>query len=296
MTGIHDGENHVGNASAVAPADGATTPARPHRRPRGGLERRRVATRREQSRAERLLLGALGIVVVLGVWQLLSSVGVLDPLIASSPRNIVESARDLVDLGVLGPAVLSTLKLFAIGFGIALASGLLIGVALGWYQRANALLDPWVSILYATPRLALIPVIMAWLGVGLKSQIVIVWLIAVFPVIVNVSAGVAAIDRDHLRVARSFLASNRDVLRTVAIPGAMPMVLAGVRQGMMLGLTGVVVAEYFVGNSGVGGLIVKAGLTLETGQAFVGAIIFAIGALVLTAALRVVERRVNRWR
>lgn len=296
MTGIRDGEKDVGNASAVTGADGSSTPARPRWRPRGGLERRRVATRREQSRAERLLLGALGIVVVLGVWQLLSSLGVLDPLIASSPRNIVESARDLVDLGVLGPAVLSTLKLFAIGFGIALASGLLIGVALGWYQRANALLDPWVSILYATPRLALIPVIMAWLGVGLKSQIVIVWLIAVFPVIVNVSAGVAAIDRDHLRVARSFLASNRDVLRTVAIPGAMPMVLAGVRQGMMLGLTGVVVAEYFVGNSGVGGLIVKAGLTLETGQAFVGAIIFAIGALVLTAALRVVERRVNRWR
>lgn len=167
---------------------------------------------------------------------------------------------------------------------------------LGWYKRVNAVVDPWISILFATPRLALIPLIMVWTGIGLKTQVIIVWTIAVFPIVINVSAGVAAIDRDHLNVARSFLATNRDFLRTVALPGSRPFVLSGVRQGMMMALVGVVAAEYFVGSTGVGGLIFLAGQTIESSQAFVGAMVFASAALVLTVLVQAIEKRVDRWR
>lgn len=258
--------------------------------------KRKIAERAEPSRRTRILLGTAGIVTVVVLWQVLANAGVLNPLVASSPKAIWEAAREMIDDGTLGPALRSTAKLFALGFGISVITGVLAGIILGWYKRIDAVVDPWISILYATPRIALIPLITVWTGIGITTQVIIVWTIAFFPVVINVSAGISAIDRDHLRLARSFLATNTDVLRTVALPGSMPFVLTGIRLGLTNSLIGVVVAEYFVGQTGVGGLIFLSGQTLETAQAFVGATIFAVSAMVLTFAIRAIEKRVDRWR
>jgi len=258
--------------------------------------RRRVAQAREISSGKSLLLGLLGIVSVLLVWEVASRQGWINPLVLSSPSGIWEGGRDLIEQGVLGPALLSTARLFALGMGISLAGGLLLGVIIGWYPIANAVLDPWVSILYASPRIAFIPLIAVWFGPGLTGQIVIVVLIAIFPVVINVAAGVRAVDRDMFKMARSSLATNRDVLLTVALPGAVPAVASGVRQGVMQGLLGVVVAEYFLGNTGVGGIIFQAGLTLRTGQALLGAFVFAVAALLATSLLKAIEKRLDKWR
>jgi NitT/TauT family transport system permease protein len=258
--------------------------------------RRRVATLRQISSTENLLLGAAGIVGVLVFWQIASDAGWINPLVASSPSDVAEAFWELLTNGLLLPALGSTARLFGIGFGLSLGIGLVLGALLGWYKRLAAVVDPWVSILYASPRIAFLPLIAVWCGPGLTGQVVLVVLIAVFPIIINVQSGVASIDRDHFRMARSFLATNRDVLVTVALPGAVPAVTSGIRQGMMQGLLGVVVAEYFLGNTGIGGLIFQAGLTLKTGQAMLGALVFAAAALLLTTALRAIERRLDRWR
>lgn len=194
------------------------------------------------------------------------------------------------------PALGSTGALLAISMAISSAVGLLLGVILGWYKRIDALLDPWVSLFYAMPRIALLPVIIAYSGIGLESRVIVVVLIAMPPILINTAAGVASVERDHLRLARSYLATNIDVLRTIALPGAVPMVVAGLRQGMIQGLLGVVVAEYFVGTTGIGGIIFSAGITLNTGDAFVGAIILGIAAIVFSSGLRAVEHRLDRWR
>lgn len=259
--------------------------------------RRKVASTREPSTLERTLLGALGLVAALGIWQALSSTKAINPLVASSPEDVVRAARVLINSGELGQDVEATFKLFGISFAISLVLGLLMGVILGWYRRISAIFDPWVSIFYAMPRFAFIPLIVVWAGIGLRSEVILVILIAIFPIIIGTAAGVRSIDRDHLRVAQSFLGTNRDVLLTVALPGAVPAVVAGIRNGMILALIGVVVAEFFLGAThGVGALIYRAGLTLQTGQVFVGAVIFAGVALVLNFALSVVERRLDRWR
>lgn len=153
-----------------------------------------------------------------------------------------------------------------------------------------------VSVLYAAPRIAPIPLIMVWTGIGFTSQVVIVWSTAVFPIIINVAVGIRTCDRQLMTVAQSFGASSAQALRTIAIPGALPSIAAGLRQGLSLGLMGVVVAEYFVGNDGVGGLIVSASQVLNSDAAFVGILIFAIAAIALTSALKVVERRLDAWR
>lgn len=262
----------------------------------GTRRARKVASRPTLMRRRRIMLGATGIVGFLVGWELIVRWGGMDPAFTSSPVLIWQKAIELAEIGVLWPAVLSTAKLFSIGFGISLVLGLSLGVLLGWYRPARALLDPWVSILYAAPRIAFIPLIVVWSGAGLKAQIVVVVINAVFPILINTAAGVDAIDRQHLRVAQSFGASNAAVLRTVAIPGAMPIVIAGIRNGMMTALLGTVVAEYFVGLTGVGGLIFNAGLTLDTSGAFVGAVIFSLAALVLSALLGAWQARADRWR
>ena len=258
--------------------------------------RRKVASIREVSRREARLLGAVGLVAVLLLWELSARLEWINPLITSSPTGVVEAAVELWQNGTLGPAMLSSAKLFAIGFGVSLVGGMIIGALIGWYKRANAVVDPWISILYAAPRIAFLPLIAVWFGPGLLGQVVVVVMIAIFPIIINVASGVAAIDRSHLRMARSFLATNRDVLLTVALPGAIPAVASGVRQGLMTGLLGVVVAEYFLGNTGIGGMIFMAGLTLRTGQAMLGALIFAVAALLFSAGLKAIENRLDRWR
>ena len=248
-------------------------------------------------RSRRIMLGAIGIVGFLAAWEVGAAVGLIDPVFASSPSRIWIRAVELAQLGVLWPAIVSlTARLFAIGFAISLTLGISLGILLGWYRTPKAILDPWVSILYAAPRIAFIPLIVVWAGIGMGAQIVIVVINAIFPILINTAAGVDSIDRQHLRVAQSFGASNGQVLRTVALPGAMPIIIAGVRNGMMIALLGTVIAEYFVGLTGIGGLIFNAGLTLDTSAAFVGAVILSLAALFFSSLLNAWQARVDRWR
>jgi NitT/TauT family transport system permease protein len=277
-------------------ASHAPAPRRPAPQVSRGTPRRRVYSQRSISRRERWLIGTafgLGAIVL---WQLLSSTAVIDPLIASSPAHVVSRGAQLARDGTLGPAVAQTTKLFALGFGVSLVSGLLIGILIGWYPRVEAALDPFISVLYAVPRISLVPLVMVWAGLGFRSQVIIVWTTAVFPIIINTAVAIGGLDRSLVAVARSFRASSLDVLRTIALPGAVPAILAGVRQAVALALIGVVVAEYFVGNDGLGGMIVNAGQTVDTAEAYVGVVIFAAAAIVLNAALKFLERRWSRWR
>jgi NitT/TauT family transport system permease protein len=262
---------------------------------RPAARRRKVAQRKELSRRERVVGACVGFVLLPVAWQVLSDTKVINPYIWSSPSQVWTAFINLINQGLLGPDCWQSLEVFLWGFGIALVSGVFIGITLGWYRRPRALFDPWVSMLYAVPRVGLVPIIVAGAGIALKAQIIVVWISAVFPIIINVAVGIDSVDRDYLRTAQSFLATNRDVLLGVAIPGSLPLVFAGLRQGLVAGLIGVVIAEYVLGNGGVGGLIVTASAG-SPAEAFVGAFIFALFAVTATAFLRWLERRVSRWR
>jgi ABC-type nitrate/sulfonate/bicarbonate transport system permease component len=257
---------------------------------------KRIAERRPISRRRRQVLGLLGVLVVLAAWEFLARAGMLNVAFASSPTLIAAKTVELLENGILLSAITSTGKLFAIGFAISLVIGLSVGVILGWYRSVSAVLNPWVAMLYAAPRIAFIPLVIVWAGAGTAAQVIIVVINAVFPILINAAAGVDAVDRQLLRVAQSFSATNWDVLRTVALPGAMPILIAGIRNGMMTALLGTVVAEYFIGLTGVGGMIFNAGLTLDTTTAFVGAVVFSLAALVLSSLLSALQAHVDRWR
>jgi len=244
----------------------------------------------------RAATGAVALAVAVAAWELCADTGLINPLLFSSPSKIAREFWTLAQDGTLGAACASTASLFAVGLGASVAAGTVLGVVIGWYGGVAAALDPFVSVLYAAPRIALIPLIGVWFGVGFTAQVVIVFLTAVFPIVINIAAGIETADRQLLLVARSFQATSARVLLTIAIPGALPHFISALRQGIAQGLIGVVVAEYFIGNGGLGGLIVTAGDNLNSAQAFVGVLVFAAAALILTESLRYAERRLTAWR
>jgi len=158
------------------------------------------------------------------------------------------------------------------------------------------ILDPLINPLYALPRLAMMPLIIMWFGTNWKSKVFIVFLSSFFPILVNTVAGIRSLDPDLLRAARAFCASDWQIFKTVAVPGSVPFILTGIRQGVALGLIGVVVGEMFGGSEGVGFLVAYGGQTFQTDTVFVGVVIIAVSGLVLTFLTERLERRFSRWR
>jgi NitT/TauT family transport system permease protein len=156
--------------------------------------------------------------------------------------------------------------------------------------------DPFLNALYATPRIAMVPMIIIWFGTEWKSKVFVVFISSFFPILVNTVAGIRSLDPDLLRAARAFCASDWQIFKTVAIPGSVPFILTGIRQGVFLGLIGVVVGEMFGGSQGVGFLVAFGGQSFQMDTVFVGVILIAISGMLLNSLTERLERRFSRWR
>ena len=247
-------------------------------------------------RHESFILGGSAVMATLAIWQALWSAGKISPLFMSGPSAIWKRFHDDLLHGNLLSDLAYSGKNFAIGFVLAVVLGVVLGVIVGWYKRVEMLASPFINALYATPRVAMIPLIIIWFGIGIWSKVFIVFITAVFPVLINTIGGIRAIDRDLLRAARAFCASDRQIFTTVAIPGAVPFILTGIRQGVALGLIGVVVGEMFGGSQGIGFMVAYGGQTFATDTLFVGVLIIAFAGIVLTSAAEQLEKRFSRWR
>jgi ABC-type nitrate/sulfonate/bicarbonate transport system permease component len=245
---------------------------------------------------ESLILGGSAVVLTLGVWQAFWAAGMISPLFFSGPSAIAKRFWDALVHGALLSDLQYSGTNFAVGFILAVAAGVLLGVVVGWYSRVEMLLGPFLNALYATPRIAMVPLIIIWFGIGMWSKVFIVFISAFFPVLVNTIGGVRAIDRDLLRCARAYCASDRQIFTSIAIPGSVPFILTGIRQGVALGLIGVVVGEMFGGSQGIGFMVAYGGQTFATDTLFVGVIIIAFAGILLTAAAEKLERHFSRWR
>ncbi len=237
--------------------------------------------------------GALLIFLI--VWELIPALGLVKPLFTSSPSRIVTAAIWLFDHGLWNDIRVSATE-FGLGFGLAVLIGVPFGIALGWYRRLYAIFDIFISALYATPRVALLPILILWLGIGIESKIAVVFLGAIFPILVNVIAGMSTLDQTLLKCARAFGASDRQIFTTLAVPGSIPFIIAGMRLAVGRGLVGVVVGELVASTAGIGHMMSIAGATFQTDKVFVGIILLASTGVLLTEVLKRMERRFARWR
>jgi NitT/TauT family transport system permease protein len=247
-------------------------------------------------RHEAAILGGVALVVALAAWQAFWSAGKISPLFFTGPSQVAYRFVEEWTKGRLRQDIVYSGTNFIIGVGLAIAVGVVMGVVIGWYRRVSMLLQPFVTALYSTPRVALVPLVLIWFGLGMQSKVFIVFINAVFPVLINTIGGVRAIDHDLLRAARAYCASDWQIFTTVVIPGAVPFILTGVRQAVALGLIGVVVGEMFGGSEGIGYMVNYGGQTFQTDTVFLGVTIIALSGIILTWLAERLERRFSRWR
>jgi NitT/TauT family transport system permease protein len=256
---------------------------------------RAFATARTVSRRETVGLPLAVLLVALELLEAAQALGLVRPLFTSSPSRIVKAAQWLFANGLWNDILVSGVE-FVLGLGLAVAVGLPVGLALGWYPRLRAGFEPFVSMLYATPRVALLPLIILWLGIGLISKVAIVFLGAVFPIIVATATGVRTLDGLLLRCARSFGATDRQIFTSIALPGALPFILAGLRLGVGRGLVGIVVGELVAAQAGIGYMMARAGATFQTDKVFVGVLMLAGAGFLLNELIGRLEQHFDAWR
>ena len=250
----------------------------------------------EYSRHERLVLGALAVAIFLIAWETISRAGTLAPIFMSSPTAIGAAAQRMWASGELAEHLRVSGVEFFWGYLLAVVTGVPLGLATGWYRRLNFVLDPFLSAFNATPRVALLPLIILWIGVGLWSKVAVIFLGAIFPIWMNVNAGVKTVEHVYLRVARSFLADDARIFRTIVLPSCVPFILAGMRLAVGRALVGVVVGELYAASAGVGFLIIVAGATFQTDKVFVGIGIIAAFGVLCNELLSKAERKFESWR
>jgi ABC-type nitrate/sulfonate/bicarbonate transport system permease component len=247
-------------------------------------------------RNENFALGSAAVIAFLLFWEFSVTFGWVNPLFTSSPTRIITAAIAMMRDGTIWVDILVSGEEFVLGFGLAVIVGVPLGILMGWYRRFDAVLDPFVNALYATPRIALMPLVIIWFGIDLKARIAIIFLSSVFPILINTLTGVRTIDRDFIKVARSFGASDGQLFLTVALPSSVPNLLTGLRLGIGHALIAIVVGEMYGASAGVGYLMQLAGATFQTDKVMVGLIIIAGAGMALTQVLRMIEARFEMWR
>lgn len=237
----------------------------------------------------------VGVLVVFFLWEigarLLNNKLVLVPL-----TDIWAAFVKLLRNGELWKHTVVSLQEFAAGFAIAAVVGILLGLLLATNARIRDYLAPWVAFLYAVPLVAIAPLFIVAFGIGILSKIVVIFLVAVFIILVNTEVGVLSTDPHLIEAARSFGATKVQIFRKVMLPAALPFIVAGLRLGMARALVGVVVAELFGAKAGLGFLILSSSQVFDTASLFVGVLELAIAGYAGVLLLQFAERKMAPWR
>lgn len=247
-------------------------------------------------RHEPAITGTIAVIAFLVVWQMVANARIWSALFLPGPSDIVQAFKEIWQDGELGIDVATSAQEFVIGYLLAAVVGIPLGMLLGWYPRVRWALDPFVTFLYATPRIVLLPLFIIWFTIGIQSKIAVIFLGAFFAVLINTTAGVRNLDSQLIRVARSLGGSDLQIFRTIALPGSVPFILTGLRLGLGHALIGVVVGEYVAAQHGVGKAMMIAGQTFQSGQVFAYLMIIATAGLAMTLLLQRLERHFDAWR
>ena len=237
----------------------------------------------------------LAAVVIFGSWELYGQLG--NPLIMPPPSAVLLGLIEITFGGPLPGALATSLQLLFLGFLTALVLGTLLGILIGRYPLANRTLGPFLNALYATPDIALLPLILLWFGFGMSGRVVVVFLAAFFPIMINTYAGVRDAPRDLLEVASSFgVKSEFGRLRQVILPTALPLIMTGYRLGIGRAVVGMAVAEVYLSLGGLGTLIVQYGHAFRTDLLIAAILPLPLLGIGLTKVFEQIEKRVQYWR
>ena len=230
-------------------------------------------------------------------WHLLATTVVNDPTFLVSPIVVVATGYEMLFVnGELYPHIFASSWIFFYGFLLAIVGGVPLGFVMALSPVVRDYVNPWMTTLYTTPRIAFAPVLLLWFGVSGGAKISIVFLGCVFPILINSYYGMRVVNREYVELARSFRLDSRALFFKILLPASVPFVLAGVRLAIGRGLTGVAIAEWFGATEGLGYLIFFAGQTLNIPILFVGVAVFAALGIFGFEVVRRVEAYATPWK
>lgn len=247
--------------------------------------------RRISSSNYRVLISTITVLAFLTIWEIAPRIGLADATYTSQPSRVIAAGLKILSTGGFLRDVYASLLEFAVGFALAIGIGVPLGLLLGRFQVLLYLLDPPIMAIYATPHLALMPIIVLWLGIGMQSKIAVAFIGGVIPILVNTIAGVRGVERSWVVAAQSFCASQWDVFVKVILPGSLLSVVMGIRLGLSRAVLGVVVAEMYQSQAGLGNEIMRYGSEFRTDYLLFDVLLVSLFGFAATSAVRMLEEK-----
>jgi NitT/TauT family transport system permease protein len=239
------------------------------------------------------LIGPASVAIFLGIWQY--GGGHANPILFSQPSLVVRSFFHLINDGQLAPAFLRAMEDLFAGYALAVVVGIGLGVLMGRHRNVERVMSPYVTFFQATPLIALTPLIVIWFGLGLNAEIAITFLLAVWTIIINTCEGVKATPAILLDMARIYHASERKIVRKIAIPNAVPYIFAGLKISIAKALIGMIIAGMDISLKGLGGLVSTFGDSFQTASLLATVICSSLVGVILTVLINVLRRVIAPW-
>ncbi|HJX09196.1 MAG TPA: ABC transporter permease [Candidatus Binatia bacterium] len=243
------------------------------------------------------ILRVSSVLAGLALWHFIATTVINDTTFLVSPIVVVATGYEMLFVnGELYPHLFASSWIFFYGFLLAIVAGVPLGFLMALSPVVRDYVNPWMTTLYTTPRIAFAPVLLLWFGVGGGAKVSIVFLGCVFPILINSYYGMRVVNREYVELARSFRLNSRALFFKILLPASVPCVLSGVRLAIGRGLTGVAIAEWFGATEGLGYLIFFAGQTLNIPILFVGVAVFAVLGIFGFEVVRRVEAYATPWK
>lgn len=257
--------------------------------------RARLASRRRRRResTQVVAIRIISLIAMLTLWQIVGSQ--IDPILFTTPVAVCKAAVKMIGSGELWQYLAPSLVVFVYGLALAAVAGISIGLALARYRVLDAAFDIYITFLYSTPMVALVPLIVLWAGFDTTAKVIILFLFAFFPLVINTYQGVKNVDKRLLEVGKAFRCSERQLWTNIIIPAALPFIITGLRLAVGRALIGMVLADLYTAISGIGYLIVRTASTFQIDRMFVPIVTLGLLGVLSTALLRLLEKRVAPW-
>jgi NitT/TauT family transport system permease protein len=249
--------------------------------------------RRRRRQLQVIAIRLASLTVVFSLWEIFG--GRIDPILFTTPSAIFLAAIKMIGSGELWLYLAPSLVVLMVGLTLAAIFGIAIGLLLARFWILDVALSVYITFLYSTPSVALVPLIVLWAGFETTAKIIILFMFAFFPMVINTYQGVKNVDPKLLEVGRAFRCSERQLWINIVLPAALPFIVTGLRLAVGRGLIGMVLADLYTAISGIGYLIVRTASTYQVDKMFVPIMTLGLLGVALTAMLRIVERRVAPW-
>ena len=255
------------------------------------LLRARAVQRRKT--VTNLAIRIISLIVVLGVWEYVGRQ--VNPVLFTYPTAVAAAGSRMITTGELWQYLSQSLIVLAAGLALAAVFGIALGLVMARFWVIDIALDTYITALYSIPSVALVPVLVLWIGFETSAKIVVVFLFTFFPIVINTYQGVRNVDARLIEVGRAFRCSERQLWTNIVLPAALPFIVAGLRLAIGRGLIGMVLADLYTAITGIGYLIQRYASIYRTDAMFVPVVTLGVLGISLTGLLRFVERRVAPW-